>query len=516
MVDSAHQSVPHLESREEAEELRQKLAAFGFREETILDRIGFQQGQPISGDNFGFLLWLTRQGDLLDLLIRLFLINVPVRAESLRQNASENAQILIKTGLLSLEDGLVRPLAKLLPCLGLLCAFDVRSPGPQVSLPADYVMGVAGSSITLAMLTIRKPGGQALDLGTGCGIQAMLAARHCEQVVATDRNPRALDFARFNAALNGFSNIEFLEGHLFEPVHGRTFDLIVSNPPFVISPENRYIYRDAGMRGDELCRRIVQEAPDFLSVGGYCQMLGNWVEDRSRDWYERPRTWFEAGDCDGWIMRSHTQEAAIYASKWIGHTEFSDGEDRARRFHDWLSYFESQGIEQIGYGLISMRRSGSGKRWFHAEDSPSEAAGHGWGDSLDRLFQLRDFLEATGEDDALLDNVFSVSSHVCLTQRLKPGEGGWQLSGSTLNITKGLTYSGTADALAIDLLSECDGVRSLREVIARLSAATEIDVESLAPPTCRVVRSLVQKGFLLPAGVPGRPEARNPVQEELI
>ena len=65
---------------------------------------------------------------------------------------------------------------------------------------------------------MRRPGEAALDLGTGCGIQALLAAKHAERVVATDVNPRALGFAAFNAALNGIETIELRDGSGFDPV----------------------------------------------------------------------------------------------------------------------------------------------------------------------------------------------------------------------------------------------------------------------------------------------------------
>ena len=137
----------------------------------------------------------------------------------------------------------------------------------------DYVMGIGGSSLTLANLTVRRHSGTTLDLGTGCGFQAFLAARHSDCVIAVDQNRRAVELSAFNARLNGFPCVECREGDLFGPVEGITFDLIVSNPPFVISPETRYIYRDSGMAGDEICRRIVREAPRFLNENGICQIL---------------------------------------------------------------------------------------------------------------------------------------------------------------------------------------------------------------------------------------------------
>jgi hypothetical protein len=498
-MEHAVTPAPHIETGEEAQVLRRKLAELGFFEKAILERIGFEQCRGMESKDLPFLLWRTRHGDSLDLLIRLFLINLPVSAESFEHAGLTRLDSLFRAGLLALEGEVVRPRVKLLPCLGLLCAFDVRPPDSDFCLPCDYVMGIAGSSVTLANLTIRKQMERTLDLGTGCGIQALLAARHSGQVVATDRNPRALGFAGFNAVLNGIFNIEFREGDLFEPVRGLTFDLIVSNPPFVISPENRYIYRDGGMRGDEMCRRIVRDAPGFLSPGGYCQYLGNWVEDPPRKWYERPEAWFEGSGCDAWIIRSHSLEAAAYAAKWIVHTEFSDRENQSRQFRDWMAYYESEGIERIGSGLVSMRRTKNRKAWFHAEDAPSDVIGPGWGDSLALGFELRDFLETATADNVLLECVFSVSPDASLNQRFVSSKGVWKFAAATLSLARGLTYSGDIDSSAADLLAACDGKRTLRELVAEVSSSNDIDVESLSPAVCQAVRDLVQKGFLVPS-----------------
>ncbi len=96
-------------------------------------------------------------------------------------------------------------------------------------------------------------GGTALDLGTGCGVQALLADDSYDRVVATDRNPRAAADARLAAALNR-TVLDVRTGDLLEPVAGESFDLVVSNPPFVVGPQRRYAYRDSGLPGDEICR----------------------------------------------------------------------------------------------------------------------------------------------------------------------------------------------------------------------------------------------------------------------
>ena len=99
----------------------------------------------------------------------------------------------------------------------------------------DFVLGVSSASSTLAQLTVRAPVARALDLGTGCGVQSLHLARHAGQVVATDLNPRALALAEMTAMINSVE-IDLRQGNLYEPVAGERFDLITSNPPYVMSP----------------------------------------------------------------------------------------------------------------------------------------------------------------------------------------------------------------------------------------------------------------------------------------
>src|SRR5690606_13964910 len=115
-------------------------------------------------------------------------------------------------------------------------ASDLDEVALGAALPGDHVLGVGGASPTLAELVSPTPVARTLDVGTGCRIQALLVSRHAGEVVATDISARALAFAELNAQLNAVHNITFRHGSMFDPVAGEAFDLIVSNPPFVITP----------------------------------------------------------------------------------------------------------------------------------------------------------------------------------------------------------------------------------------------------------------------------------------
>ena len=163
----------------------------------------------------------------------------------------------------------------------------------------DHVLGISSASTSLAQLTIREPVRRALDLGTGCGVQALHLAAHADRVVATDVNRRALWMTQLNARLNRVANIEVRDGSFFEPLGGETFDQIATNPPFVISPATgeRLVYRDSGLPGDRVVEDIVRAAPNHLNDGGWCQILANWVVAGGVPWDERLGSWLD-GSCD--------------------------------------------------------------------------------------------------------------------------------------------------------------------------------------------------------------------------
>ena len=119
-------------------------------------------------------------------------------------------------------------------------------------------------------------GSRALDLCTGSGIIALACARKAREVVAVDINPRAIEFARLNAALNGMvEKVDVRLGNLFDPVRGEKFDLITANPPFEPVPSGLqyYIHSDGGESGAETVEAIFDDVASYLKPGGVFQMV---------------------------------------------------------------------------------------------------------------------------------------------------------------------------------------------------------------------------------------------------
>ncbi|HKO27619.1 MAG TPA: HemK2/MTQ2 family protein methyltransferase [Solirubrobacteraceae bacterium] len=143
-------------------------------------------------------------------------------------------------------------------------------------LPLPGVFQPPSDSFMLADQLRRErlgPGVRVLDLGTGSGHLAVVAALAGASATAVDVSRRALLSARLNARLNGV-RVAALRGDLFAPVAGRRFDVIVSNPPYLPHPDENLPERglaraiDAGPRGRAFIDRICAEVGEYLNPGG--------------------------------------------------------------------------------------------------------------------------------------------------------------------------------------------------------------------------------------------------------
>ncbi|HEX3605577.1 MAG TPA: methyltransferase [Candidatus Dormibacteraeota bacterium] len=477
--------------------LREALDAAGYDEPGVLAALGVEVLPEVPGMQRLMLLHRVRGGSPRETLVRLLLLGEPVsEAAFLAAVAPTTVEDWVRAGLMVLDGDTVRPRARIRPHRGLLIANDP----PRVEddpLRADFVMGIGSSSITLAEMTVRRPSRRTLDLGTGSGIQALLAAPHSDTVIAADRNPRAVAYARFNALLNGLGNVEGRQGDLFAPVGGERFDLIVSNPPFVISPERAYLYRDADIEGDALCRRVVREGAAHLEPGGFCQLLCNFAVPTGGDWREVLGEWCTGTGCDAWAMCAELKEPEVYATVWIGHTE--PPHRHAELFERWMDHYRRRGITAMGSGVLMLRRATGGRvPWFHAED----AAGRGSGDCGDQIlrgFELRDLLERLTDQRALLSARLRLSPDARLDQSCTAGTQGWEIERTTVRLTRGLRYQGTIDPHGALLLGRCTGAQPLGDLLAEMSQALGVELESMMPGALEVTRSLIAQGFLVPA-----------------
>lgn len=473
-------------------------ARAGFDEAGVCAVLGLKTISAIKGVSAEAALGRTTAPDARNALIRLFVIGTSVPRPAAEAALGAPLSRWIEGGVLAERDGKLYAAVKITPVGGLLLAFDRTWQG-QLAEASDHVMGPSDSARLLSALLLNPNGGRVLDVGTGCGYLAFLAARGASRVVATDLNARAVAFVEFNAALNGISNVEARAGDLFAPVAGERFDLIVSNPPFVISPEDRLTYLNGGMKADEFCRRMSREAPAYLEEGGHFQMLCNWVETGDQDWTARLSDWFAGTGCDAWALRSSTTDAETYAQNWLDLGKNPSEAERAELLKAWLAYYREENIAAIGAGTVTLRkRSGSG-HWFRAFDGPERLAGPA-GESIRARMQALDFLaRKAGSDEALLASTLKISPHARLTQECVPSQAGWALEKAQVRIVEGLAYKEEIDTWFAELLVACDGSRTLSQAIAKTAQALGLSPQDVPSETPEIIRQLVDEGFLLPA-----------------
>ncbi|AZQ36440.1 class I SAM-dependent methyltransferase [Streptomyces cyaneochromogenes] len=360
------------------------------------------------------------------------------------------------------------------------------------------VLGVGGASTTLAGITVRTPVASALDLGTGSGVQALHAAQHATRVTATDLNPRALHITALTLALSGAPAADLREGSLFEPLkNGETYDLIVSNPPFVISPGARLTYRDGGMGGDDLCRSIVQGAGERLNEGGFAQFLANWQHVEGEDWQDRLRSWVPRG-CDAWIVQREVQDVTQYAELWLRDAgdHRGDAAEYQARYDAWLDEFEARKVKAVGFGWITLRKASAAvpsitvEEWSHPVEQPL-------GDTVRAHFERLDYLRAR-DDAALLEDHFRLVTEVVQEQIGLPGAE--DPEHVVLRQHRGMRRATQVDTVGAGFAGVCDGSLSAGRILDAIAQLMGEDPVLLRDRTPAQIRLLVEQGFLEPAG----------------
>ena len=443
--------------------------------------------------------------DPLGTLAALFVLGLPVdalrAAEALPTLGVDGA---VQLGLVRARDGEVRALLDLRPysfvdALGVVSWWIVSDLGEGSvggALREDHVLGVGGASTTLSGLMIGTRVDSALDLGTGCGIQAMHAARHAGWVVATDISRRALEIARFNAELNGIGNIEFRLGSLFEPVSDERFGHIVSNPPFVITPRvagvPAYEYRDGGLVGDALVASVIAGAADRLEPGGIAQLLGNWEYRDGEDGLERVGGWIDATGLDAWVVEREVQDAALYAETWIRDGGTRPGPEFDRLYGAWLDDFEARGVTRVGFGYLTLRKP-LGARSLRRLERLDGPIGSGLGPHIAASLAAHDWQAALGDDDLGRAHP-TVAGDVTEERHYWPGSPDPTVM--TLRQGGGFGRSVPLDTALAALVGACDGELSVRAIAAAIAQLLEVDEGGLLRELLPSVRELIVTGFL--------------------
>ncbi|WAP52374.1 methyltransferase [Arthrobacter sp. ATA002] len=439
---------------------------------------------------------------------------------------------------------------------GLWVASDLGAHQRPGVLRHDHVLGIGQASLSLAQLTVRRSVDRALDLGAGCGIQAFHLLGHARHVTATDISERALAFTRFNLLLNAGAldldpqrlqdRVSLRLGSLLEPVAGEQFDLVVSNPPFVITPrrtgevsEDRFTYRDGGLAGDAVVETLVRSLQEVLVPGGTAQMLGNWEIRRgggegqdgrgdrpaggdvadtgargtgtgtdietgthpgtgapgAAGWSARIESWL-APETDAWVIQREVLEPAEYAEMWL--RDAAENRDRAEYLASYAAYladFASRGVTAIGFGSLFLRRRTAPEaaplRRFEEITHPLEQpVGPHLGAAVGRF----DWLAAR---PSLLAEHLEVADDVTEERHARPGA---EHPGVILlRQGAGLRRTNLMSTELTGFVSASDGELSVGQIIGALAALLGRPDPDFPRDLEAEVRNLVLDGFLVPA-----------------
>ena len=376
-------------------------------------------------------------------------------------------------------------------------ASDLDEAALQGPLPEDHVLGVGGASQTLARLQLTRRAGTALDVGTGCGIQALRLRRLVDHVVATDISERALRFTRLNALVNDVDGIETRHGSLFEPVAGETFDRVASNPPFVITPRVEgvpsYEYRDGGLEGDALVAAVISGVGAHLSPGGVAQSLGNWEYREGQSGLDRVRAW--VGDAiDAWVIEREVLDPLAYAELWVRDGGTVAGTPAYARLIDaWLDDFARRGVTGVGFGYVLLRKPLAGGPTLARYERVAGGGEAGFGPHLAACLAAHD-RAALLDDDDLAASVLQVAPDVTEARHHRPGEE----DPSVIELHQG---GGFARRVEVDpalaaLVGACDGDLAVGPLIDAIAQLMEVDAAHLRADLLPRVRELLVTGFL--------------------
>ncbi|MFE4665739.1 methyltransferase [Streptomyces sp. NPDC056716] len=506
MIDASLPTLPSADRPDVAARLREALLRAAFTADGLLELLGAPAYAALARSETVPALRATRGDTPLETLVRLLLLQQPVPHARVR-GVLPVADCLESGWLTAVGADEVAATVDVRPYGGpdgedwfivsdLGCA--VGGAGGIGRRAEGVVLGVGGASTTLAGITVRTPVSAALDLGTGSGIQALHAARHATRVTATDVNPRALHIAALTLALSGAPAAELREGSLFEPLrNGETYDLIVSNPPFVISPGARLTYRDGGMGGDDLCRSLVQGAGERLNRGGFAQFLANWQHVEGEDWQDRLRSWVPRG-CDAWIVQREAQDITQYAELWLRDAGDHRGDvaEYEARYDTWLDEFEARKVKSVGFGWITLRRTDTAvpsvtvEEWPHPVEQPL-------GDTVVAHFDRLDYLRSR-DDAALLEERFRLAAEVVQEQVGLPGAE--DPEHVVLRQNRGMRRATRVDTVGAGFAGVCDGSLTAGRILDAIAQLVGEDPVLLRDRTPTQIRLLVEQGFLEPAG----------------
>ncbi len=436
--------------------------------------------------------------DRADLLVRLLMDGEPIpEAVILEWVGPELLQALEDLGVVIRhpdEPDVCYASAFLYPVLDFYVASDrtfLRIPLPGEKLPADVVYA-AITVTTQRFLSIlpRTPCEEFLDLCSGTGVAALLAARYAQRAWATDLGARSVHFSEFNRLLNGLDNVTSAQGDLYEAVNGKMFDRIAAHPPYVPSRENTLLFRDGGDDGEQILRRIVEGLPAHLKPGGRFYGVsmatdreGNSLEQRLRGWLGPHESEF-----DVFLIASEIHKRPAEFIRAV-----TKAKNRRAELGERALQFEEMKVNALFYGTIVIQRASAPRPVATARRLKAAKAGT---ETVEWLCRFEEDAAQTRFQEQLPGSALRHARGLRLDVTHESREGQLMPVRFRLRVDSPLASDAFVDPWVAVLAGYCDGVRTLAEIHAAMIASDQLEANFPLEEFCSIATVLLSSGFL--------------------
>ena len=359
--------------------------------------------------------------------------------------------------------------------------------------PADVVYSPLTRNTQHFMLTMsRQPCDALLELCSGSGVAALAAARHARETVGVDITGRSTRFAEVNARLNGITNAQMLEGDLYAPVRGRTFDRIVAHPPYMPAFEQEFVFRDGGADGEQITRRIIEGLPDYLRPGGRAFLLCLATDRTTAPLEQRVREWLGVRQDDFDVLLVEMQPPRD-PTEFYAHRAYDQGGGFAE-VEPRHRFFKEHQVASLVYVAIHLQRRAHDRPVFTARRKQGllTASTHmdwafAWetASAAGALTPLLPALPARMSPDARMSLVY------------RPGDEGFELEGCTLVVETPLAFEVSVPAWVPRFLERTFTPTPLAEMLPALHRDQVLPPDVTLERFTAAVRDLAATGVVL-------------------
>lgn len=487
---------------------KDKVASYSYTEEEICNKLDVKNIYDISLDYYPIYIdCVLKEYEPLDTLILLFLLQqeVPLQvANALFFREEIDFLEAIQVLRIDYVNNKVKSLVDIYPCRDLYFATDRRYFKKEIKgySSKQPVMYLGADSYCLSRATLRDQVDYTLDLCTGCGVQAILASEHSKKVIGVDINPRAINFSKFNALLNGVENVVFLLGDTYSPVTKfekfKKFDLITANPPFVASPGIELLYRDGGRCGEMVLKKIVSGLSEFLERGGTCHIVVDMVKQEGVQYEEKLKNWLSNEVYDILTLEIYTRDIYSYA---IGHAKCNFD----IKFRDYkvdltnlINLYKDNRIEKFDFGIINIRkRLPSTKGWFVDKmvNLPTETLQN----AIKGFFKTKCQIEDETFDANILKQIPLLSPYLVMTVNYQHNRGNGflpreiylNLENSIFNAKSQITEG------VMELLELCNGENDILSIITSYAKQCDCSYQDIEEECLSCFKDMIEKGYII-------------------